>query len=287
MKALGRMLLAYNNIMVRHPTNYYGNCGFFNFGYWHGLGKSQGEASEALVDRLIGMITNKDGQVLDVACGVGATTRRLMGSYSPDMISAINISDIQLAEAQKRAPGCTFIKMNAVQLAFPDNHFNAIICVEAAFHFNTREAFLREALRVLRPSGSLVLSDILFRTRAAPFVDLYHVPRVNLLADISLYRKQMEGVGFDEVRVEDATEPCLRGFCRNLSAWPASEYRAGRSKLSKAIRRSIIYRMLAGYIGTVCKSYVLAAGRKPSEQQASVPSAASVPCRFAVHVLLS
>ena len=262
------MQRAYNNIMVRHPTKYYGDSGFFNFGYWDGHAKTQAEASEVLVDRLLDMIAIKGGRILDVACGVGATTRRLLNRYPAEMISAINISDVQLAEAQKRAPGCSFMKMDATQLTFPDNHFDAIICVEAAFHFDPRQAFLREALRVLKPGGTLVLSDILFRRIATPFVNLYHVPRVNALADISLYRTQMAAAGFDKIEIEDVSDVSLRTFCRNLAAWPASEYRAGRSKLSKAIRRSIIYRMLAGYFRGMCKAYVLAAARKPAPPSA-------------------
>ena len=264
MTPLARMQRAYNNIMVRHPTKYYGDSGFFNFGYWDGKAKTQAEASTVLVDRLLDMIANKDGRILDVACGVGATTRHLLTRYPPAMISAINISDMQLAEAQKRAPGCTFMKMDATQLAFPDNHFDAIICVEAAFHFNTREAFLCEALRVLKPGGTLVLSDILFRRLATPFVGLYHVPRVNALADVSRYRSHLEAAGFDKIEIEDVSEVSLRTFCRNLATWPASEYRAGRSKLSKAVRRSIVHRMLAGYFRGMCKAYVLAAARKPA-----------------------
>src|SRR5262249_23353750 len=80
-------------------------------------------------------------------------------TYAPEMITGINISDAQIADARARAPSCTFQVMNATELDFPDNHFDAVICIEAACHFDTRDKFLKEAHRVLKPGGSLALSD--------------------------------------------------------------------------------------------------------------------------------
>ncbi len=258
-----RMIRLYNSAMIRHRRGYYEDSGFLNFGYWGGQAKSQREASEALVDRLVAKIAVKGGRILDVACGVGASTRRLTERYAPSMITAINISEAQIAEARKRLPECTFLVMDAARLEFPDDHFDAVICVEAAFHFNTREAFLREALRVLKPGGSLVLSDILNRRFAAPLIKLYYVPRENLITDIGAYRKQLEAVGFDAVEVEDATEVCLRYFRKQLAGWPARQRKAGRTRLGKSILRAFIHRAIAGYFFATCKHYVLAAGRKP------------------------
>lgn len=264
MTSLQRMIRVYDHATVRHPTKYYANSGFYNFGYWGAPAESQTEASQALVDLLTEKITLKGGRILDVACGVGASTRRLMDSYPPDMITAINISELQLAEARKNVAECTFVQMDAAHLGFPDHFFNAVICVEAAFHFDTREAFLREAFRVLKPGGSLVLSDILFRTLAAPLANLFHVPRANLLTDIESYRRQLEAIGYDTVDITDATSACIRRFCQYLSAWPASQYHAGRMRLGKAIKRTISYRALAACIGMTCKRYLVVACRKPA-----------------------
>jgi MPBQ/MSBQ methyltransferase len=257
------MKRAYNNAMVRHPSKYYEGSGYFNFGYWGGQARSQREACDALVDRLTGEIALKGGRILDVACGAGASTRRLMDSYPPEMISAINISEQQLAEAQERAPGCTFLRMDAARLEFPDNHFDAVMSIEAAFHFDTRDAFLREAFRVLKPGGSLVLSDILFRPFAAPLVDFIHVPRANLWPGLEHYSRVLKTIGFDAIRVEDATGVCLRPFCRNLMRWPISEFRAGRAGFRKSVQRLIGHGAVASYFGATCKTYMLVAGRKP------------------------
>src|SRR5262249_28967262 len=144
------------------------DSGYFNFGYWDGTVATQAEASANLVARLLDRIPRREGRILDVACGLGASTRQLMQSYPAKMITAINVSAAQIVEARKRAPGCTSHGRDAPRLDFPDASFDAVICVEAAFHFNTREAFLREAHRVLRPGGELVMSDILFRPFVSP-----------------------------------------------------------------------------------------------------------------------
>jgi ubiquinone/menaquinone biosynthesis C-methylase UbiE len=41
------------------------------------------------------------------------------------MITGINISDAQIADARALAPSCTFQVMNATKLDFPHNHFDA------------------------------------------------------------------------------------------------------------------------------------------------------------------
>lgn len=264
MTAQERMVRIYDRALVSSDyRHYYEDSGFYNFGYWDSQARSQREASEALVDLLVGRIATKGGRILDVACGPGATTRRLMRSYAPDMITAINLSDAQLAEARKRAPGCTFGRMDATRLAFPDARFDAVICVEAAFHFNTRDAFLREALRVLKPGGSLVLSDMLFRGFLDPIAEIGQIPRANLVRDIAGYRARLVAAGLEAVDVQDATRSCLGGFRRHLAGWPAFERRAGRMNVAKSVLASFASTVIAGYFGTVCKTYLIASGRKP------------------------
>ena len=70
---------------LRLSDLYYDGSGFFNFGYWTLETKSQREASENLVNLLLALIPEKRGTILDVACGLGATTRMLLDLKSPEM----------------------------------------------------------------------------------------------------------------------------------------------------------------------------------------------------------
>jgi MPBQ/MSBQ methyltransferase len=264
MSARERMIRIYDRTMRRsHERRYYENSGYYNFGYWDTGAKSQREASEALVDWLIARIGKPEGRILDVACGLGASTRRLTESYLPEMITGVNISDAQIAEARLRAPGCTFQMMSATKLDFPDQHFDAVICVEAAFHFDTRDKFLGEAYRVLKPGGSLVMSDILFRGVFNALSASSHVPRANLLPSIAEYSARLAAAGFVAIDVTDATATCLSGFRKNLGGWAGVEYRAGRMQLSRSLGTALLCRLLAAYFGLICRTYLLVSSRKP------------------------
>jgi ubiquinone/menaquinone biosynthesis C-methylase UbiE len=55
-----------------------------------------------------------------------------------------------------------FICGDATAIPFPPAHFNAVVALESAFHIApSRELFLAEAARVLKPCGVYTASDIL------------------------------------------------------------------------------------------------------------------------------
>jgi MPBQ/MSBQ methyltransferase len=264
MSAQRKMVRFYDRLMRNsRQRRYYGNSDFYNFGYWGAGAATQREASEALVDTLLDRLPAKSGNILDVACGLGASTRRLLETYPPENITAINISDAQVARARENAPGTTVLNMDAAKLDFPDNSFDALLCVEAAFHFDTREAFLREACRVLKPGGSLVLSDILFRGFTAPVADSLGVPKANLIPDIDAYAAQLRSTGFGNIDITNATDHCLGGFRRSLVAWPARERRAGRMKFKDALGAAAVCRAISAWFGTTMNAYLLVSAKKP------------------------
>ena len=142
--------------------------------------------------------------------------------------------------------------MKTTKLDFPDNHFDAVICIEAACHFDTRDKFLNEAHRVLKPGGSLALSDMLFPTTILS--EFGQVPRANLLCRSRLV----------SIEVTNATGHCLGGFRANLARWAGVERRAGRMKLSRSLAAAVICKLLAAFFGWSCKTYLLVSARKPS-----------------------
>src|SRR2546423_1096088 len=88
--------------------------GFFNTGYWKGVeGGSIELAQINLIEFLVNFLTNREGNVLDVACGKGASSKFLTKYFNGERVTGINSSEKQLEVCRAIAPECTFRLMDA------------------------------------------------------------------------------------------------------------------------------------------------------------------------------
>jgi ubiquinone/menaquinone biosynthesis C-methylase UbiE len=186
--------------------------GFFNTGYWKGVEDSIELAQINLIETLVSFLRNRKGNILDVACGKGASSKFLTKYFSGSSIVGINSSERQLDVCKVIAPECKFLCMDAAHLEFDDSSFDNILCIDSASHFVTRLKFYEESLRVLKDGGRLSVSDIvndehIFSVSPA---DL----RLNYLPDCNAYRQMLSNVGFRYVQIEDTTEYAINAFLR-------------------------------------------------------------------------
>jgi len=238
-------------------VDFYRGSDYINYGYWDSGIDNGKDAGDRLMEKLLESIPEKRGRILDVACGKGETSRYLSRYYEPANITGINISDKQLEHCRSNVPEATFLKMDAVTMDFADASFDAVICVEAAFHFNTRQRFLQEALRVLRPSGQLILSDIL-RTRNV--ID-YHKRTLadNHLDGSEQYQELLEGIGFEAVSIRDATKQCWQSHFREAVRFGHERLLQKKICLDELKSRLEVYYQRLEYT----QNYLLVAARKP------------------------
>ncbi len=147
--------------------------GWLNLGLWEGDGGDPDEAPVA-VRRLVERIAAElpvGGDVLDVGNGLAAQDPLIAEVARPRSLTAVNItwSQLQAGRGRLRDAGALGVCADAVRLPFADGSFDGVISVEAAFHFSSRERFLAEAFRVLRPGGVLTMSDVPTLRRPAGF----------------------------------------------------------------------------------------------------------------------
>jgi SAM-dependent methyltransferase len=113
-----------------------------------------GGFSEPLADEFLAYAAiDPRGRALDVGCGPGALTQRLVARLGGDRVSAVDPSPSFVAAARARFPGVDVREASAERLPYDDGTFDAALA-ELVVHFMSDPVGgLREMARVCRPGG--------------------------------------------------------------------------------------------------------------------------------------
>lgn len=112
-------------------------------------------------------------RVLEVACGFGNTARYLARDHGVSVM-ATNIAEAQLeagraiTAAEGLAERVSFAFGDYHELDFPDGSFDCWWCQEALLYAVDRRRVMAEAVRVVRPGGRIVFSDLLLSRAMDP-----------------------------------------------------------------------------------------------------------------------
>jgi SAM-dependent methyltransferase len=103
--------------------------------------------------------------VLELGAGLGGTLAALDRRLSGARLVGLDVDpgQVAFARAHVRPEGANALSFelgDACALPAPAASFDVVLAIECAFHFSSRARFVREAARVLRPGGRLVLTDL-------------------------------------------------------------------------------------------------------------------------------
>lgn len=102
------------------------------------------------------------GSVLEIGCGNGGGTRLIQKYFSPENIEAVDYDDKMINKASKRnsSPEINFQQMDAANLTFPDQMFDAVFDFGIIHHIPNWRLCINELKRVLKPEGELLIADL-------------------------------------------------------------------------------------------------------------------------------
>lgn len=107
--------------------------------------------------KLIIAEAKKSNMILDLGCGEGTRLGLVSRATPRSKCSGVDISRTAILKAKKSFPSCNFIEGNLVSLPFSDESFDLIYSAFVLEHLDETQLVLKEAVRVLKTKGKLVL----------------------------------------------------------------------------------------------------------------------------------
>ena len=122
-------------------------------------GRFMGRFSEPLASELVALLDLGLGRrALDVGCGPGALTARLVERLGVEQVTAVDPSASFVEAVRRRLPGLDVRRAGAERLPFEDASFDLVLAQLVVHFMDDPVAGLREMHRVAAPGGQVAAS---------------------------------------------------------------------------------------------------------------------------------
>lgn len=187
-----------------------------HYGYWDKKVRSFPQSLQRMNEIIVEAAEIKSSdRVLDAGCGVGGTSIYIAKSVGANM-TGITISSRQADQAVEYAKKngvsglVDFKAMNYLDTTFEDASFDVVIGCESICYADNKEQFVKEAYRLLKPGGRLVVTDG-FASELANNDNpvLRYVINgwgLNFLETPERFKSYMKSAGFSAVSYTDKTK---------------------------------------------------------------------------------
>jgi ubiquinone/menaquinone biosynthesis C-methylase UbiE len=175
---------------------------------------------EPFADDLVRRLSvHDDMRILEVACGTGIVTRRLVEKLAGrGSIVATDLNEAMYAHARTRLPrrgDATWRHADGTSLPFETKSFDVVICQFGLMFFSDKAAGAREAFRVLKPGG-LYLFNVWDTLEQNPVPRLTHETVASFFPsdppkfyavpfsyhDVTAIEALLRDTGFEAIRIE-------------------------------------------------------------------------------------
>jgi SAM-dependent methyltransferase len=177
---------------------------------------------DACVPRLLdlGQVQSGD-RVLDVACGTGIVSRHAVERVGPrGNVVGLDLAPAMIEVAKSVEPAVDWRIGNAMELPFPNESFDVVLCQAGLMFFPDRVEAVKEMKRVLRPNGRLAIlvwghsdgqeafATLIEQRGNQKAADSYRTPWA--MTDPDELQAAVANAGLDDVEVH--VEPCLSQY---------------------------------------------------------------------------
>jgi cyclopropane fatty-acyl-phospholipid synthase-like methyltransferase len=192
---------------------YYGQSGFRHCGLWGQNTETPKDACQNMMEELFSFIGEPPERVLEIGCGQGATSRAILDKYPGTFLLGLTRHKRELGIFQKNVPGARCRVVKHPKFKFKIGRFDCVISVEGFVAWPRRKKAFAEILRILKPGGRFLFSDVIFDC------DLLAGKQKTAIKNIADspqdYFDFLTKYGFGDVDIRDKTKSCWIRFHRH------------------------------------------------------------------------
>lgn len=158
-------------------------------------------------------IEKKNAHIVDLGCGMGATIKYGIQKYTKLTITGCTISPFQVKYGNQfiNSERGMICKRDYTDTKFQNNSFDGALAIESFCHSACSKEALKEAYRILKPNSILTIADAFCKkdTKKLNFISskihegLCASWSLESLGDIISVKKDLEAVGFKDVKVQN------------------------------------------------------------------------------------
>lgn len=189
---------------------------FRHFGIWRPGIDDISQACTELMEELLAFLTDTGRtSVLDIGCGLGATTRYIQRFLPDSSVTGVTSNKKSLQSSrrsthhQDRMLYCRLPKLNLASASF-----DLVLWVKGVEPLGSRPRLVAEAYRVLKPGGQIICYDQLSPVPANNKGLGRFLSGSAHVGSVEAYTTLLSATGFQRIDITDVTDRCLRQFGR-------------------------------------------------------------------------